>query len=178
MKNTRSIVLTALFLAIGLALPPLVRLIPGAGVMISPMHIPVLTAGITVGPVSGFITGLLCPVLNYFIGGNMKINSLISMSVELPVYGLVSGVLMKVSNKHSKHEMVNVYVSLIIAMIAGRIAGGFMQGVVLGTEGYSLAVWVSAYFIATLPGIIIQLIVIPAVYYALKKAGMIKAYQK
>ncbi len=178
MRNTRSIVLTALFIAIGLVLPPIIRMIPGAGVFISPMHIPVLCAGLTVGPLSGFLTGLLCPVLNYILYGMPNAATLAAMSVELPVYGLVSGALLKTLNKHFKHETANVYISLITAMILGRIAGGFMQGVVLGTKDYSLAIWASTYFIGTLPGIIIQLILIPAVYFALYKAGLLKANQK
>ena len=171
MKTTRSIVLTGLMIAIGLVLPPVIRLIPGAGVWFSPMHIPVLLAGIAIGPVEGVVTGIICPLLNNVLFGMPAGSALIGMCVELPVYGLVSGLLMKLfRNRLSDGK--RVYLSLIIAMILGRIAGGITQGIVLGAGNYTLAMWATAYFVKTLPGIIIHLIVIPAVYFALKKAKL------
>lgn len=171
MKTTRSIVLTGLMIAIGLVLPPIVRMIPGAGVWLSPMHIPVLLAGLAIGPVEGMITGIVCPLLNNVLFGMPMGSTLIGMCVELPVYGLVSGLLMKLFKEHMK-DGERVYLSLIIAMILGRIAGGITQGIVLGAGKYTVAMWASSYFLGTIPAIIVQLILIPAVYFALKKARL------
>lgn len=171
MKNTHSLVLTGLMIAIGLVLPPIVRMVPGAGVWLSPMHIPVLIAGMTIGPVEGLITGIVCPVLNNILFGMPMGSTLIGMCVELPVYGLVSGLLMKGLN-HRIHDGARVYLSLIIAMVLGRIAGGITQAIVLGAGKYTLAMWASSYFLGTIPAIIVQLILIPAVYFALKRAKL------
>lgn len=171
MKNTHSLVLTGLMIAIGLVLPPVVRMIPEAGVWLSPMHIPVLIAGMTIGPVEGLITGIVCPVLNNILFGMPMGSTLIGMCVELPVYGLVSGLLMKGLN-HRISDGARVYLSLIIAMVLGRIAGGVTQAVVLGAGKYTLAMWASSYFLETIPAIIVQLILIPAVYFALKRAKL------
>jgi riboflavin transporter FmnP len=174
MKSTKTIVMTGLMTAIGLVLPPIVRLIPNGGVWFSPMHIPVLLAGIAIGPLSGFLTGLICPLLNNLLFGMPQGNTLLGMMVELPVYGLVSGILMHVL-KGKMQDGPRVYLSLIAAMTAGRIAGGIMQGLVLGVEGYSIGVWAGSYFAATAPAIVIHLILIPAVWFALKKAKLIQA---
>lgn len=171
MKTTRSIVLTGLMIAVGLVLPPVVRMIPGAGVWLSPMHIPVLVAGLAVGPLEGMITGIVCPLLNNILFGMPMGSTLIGMCVELPVYGLVSGILMRVL-KNKVTDGTRVYSSLIIAMILGRIAGGITQGIVLGAGKYTVAMWASSYFLGTIPAIIVQLLLIPAVYFALKKAKL------
>ena len=50
MNNTRKIVLSALLIAIGVALPQAFHAIPNAGSIFLPMHIPVLVSGFLVGP--------------------------------------------------------------------------------------------------------------------------------
>ena len=45
MKNTRKLILSALFLALGYVLPFLTGQVPAVGKMLLPMHIPVLLCG-------------------------------------------------------------------------------------------------------------------------------------
>ena len=71
----------------------------------------------------------------------------------------------------TKKAMAEIYISLIVAMVAGRIVGGVVQGFLLGLGNYSLQMWVTSYFISTFPGIILHLLLIPAVCMALRKAG-------
>ena len=54
MNNTKKLVLTALFAAIGVVLPQAFHMIPNAGSVILPMHIPVLIAGFLHAAGSGF----------------------------------------------------------------------------------------------------------------------------
>lgn len=167
--KTKNITLTALMLAVGIVLPAVIRSV-GAGVWLSPMHIPVFLAGLCISPVSGLITGLLLPFLNYALSGMPAGSTLIAMSVELPVYGLVSGLLMKALPK--KHPVLRIYISLIIAMIAGRAAGGLMQAFIFQAGSYSLSAWIAQYFIATAPGMAAHLILVPLICYALNKAHL------
>ena len=69
-----------------------------------------------------------------------------------------------------KNEMTKLYMSLIIAMLAGRIVNGFVSTFILSTQGYTLSVFMTASFITCLPGIIIQLIVIPVLVRILNKS--------
>lgn len=160
-----------LLIAIGVVLPMFARMIPNGGTLLSPLHIPALIAGIVLGPVEGMIVGLVCPLLNYAVSGMPQGAGLIAMCVELPVYGLISGLLMKTFK--TQKDGVRVYVSLVIAMILGRIAGGLVQAVILGAGNYSLQIWAASYFAKTAPAIVIHLILIPAVYFALKKAKLV-----
>lgn len=172
MKSTRTIVLTGLLIGIGCVLPPVIRMIPNGGVLFSPMHIPAFLAGLTLGPVSGLIVGILCPILNTFLFGMPQGVTLFAMCVELPVYGVVTGFLLHRWAK--KDDLLHVELAIIIAMILGRIAGGLMQSLILGMGTYNFSIWVSSYFIATSPAIVCHLILLPAVYFALKKARIVK----
>ena len=50
MSKTKQIVLTGLFIALGLVLPMAFHSIPNAGNIFLPMHIPVLLCGLVCGP--------------------------------------------------------------------------------------------------------------------------------
>ncbi len=171
MKNTKKLTMTAMMIALGLVLPPVIRMIPSGGVLFSPMHISPLLTGLVIGPIEGILVGIICPLLNHLLYGMPQGTTLIGMCFELPMYGLVSGLLMKVFK--SQKEQFQVYLSLIIAMLCGRIVGGIVQSIVLGST-YTLQVWVTSYFISTFPAIIIHLILLPVVYFSLKKAGFVK----
>ena len=87
--------------------------------------------------------------------------------IELAVYGLVTGLCSKYIPQ--ENEMSKLYMSLIIAMLAGRIVNGFVNTFILSTQGYTLSVFMTASFITCLPGIIIQLIVVPILVRILNK---------
>lgn len=91
------------------------------------------------------------------------------MMIELAVYGLVTGLCSKYIPQ--ENEMSKLYMSLIIAMLAGRIVNGFVNTFILSTQGYTLSVFMTASFITCLPGIIIQLIVIPILVRILNKTA-------
>ena len=171
MKNTKRLTMTAMMIALGLVLPPIIRMIPNGGVLFSPMHISPLLTGLVIGPVEGIIVGVICPILNNIFYGMPMGSTLIGMCFELPVYGFVSGLMMKLLKE--KKEVVKVYVSLIIAMILGRVVGGIVQAIVLGGS-YTIQMWATSYFISTIPAIIIHLVLLPTVTFALNKAGFVQ----
>lgn len=55
--RVKNLVMAALFTAIGVVLPQAFHMIPNAGSIILPMHIPVLICGMTVGGFYGAIAG-------------------------------------------------------------------------------------------------------------------------
>lgn len=89
------------------------------------------------------------------------------MMVELAVYGLVAGLCEKYISQ--KNEMTKLYMSLIIALLAGRIVNGLVNTCILSTQGYTLSVFMMASFVTCLPGVILQLIVIPVLVRSLNK---------
>lgn len=159
MNRTKRLTLTSMMIALGLVLPPIIRLIPNGGVLFSPMHISPLLTGLLLGPIEGLIVGLVCPLFNSLLYGMPQGTTLICMCFELPVYGMVSGILMHLL----KNKKYKVYISLIIAMLVGRITGGIVHSLILGSS-YSIQIWLTSYFISTSPAILIHLILIPLIY--------------
>ena len=121
----------------------------------------------------GLLCGILGPVLSSLLTGMPGMAILPSMILELAAYGFLSGLLMKLI--HTKSLTLNLYLSLIAAMFAGRIIAGLARALFFSAGNYSFSLWASSYFISTLPGILLQLILIPVIYLALKKARLIEA---
>jgi niacin transporter len=60
-------------------------------------------------------------------------------------------------------------------MLLGRVTFGVLNALIFRAGEYSLAIWSTAAFVTALPGIVIQLIVIPVLIVALQKAKIIEA---
>lgn len=171
MNRTKKLTITAIMIALCVILPMAFHMIQNAGSIYLPMHIPVLLCGLVVGPVYGLVCGLIGPVLSMLITGMPGPAYLPQMMIELAIYGLVTGLLMKVVK--TKNTTLDLYISLIGAMLVGRIIAGILQALIFKANAYGISMWVTSYFITGLPGIIIQLILIPLVYNALLKAKLI-----
>lgn len=93
------------------------------------------------------------------------------MAVEMAVYGLVSGVLYrKLPGKKWA-----IYASLLAAMVLGRIAWGGVQFVIAGLQNttFTAAAFLAGAVTSAIPGIILQIVLIPIVIMALERAGLI-----
>ena len=171
MNKTKNIVLSGLMIAIGIVIVSVLKNFGGQPILrlFSPMHFPIMIAGLAIGPVEGMICGILTPALSYLIN-QLPPNGPWAMMVELGVYGLVCGLGMKLIK--SDAPMLKIYLSLIVAMILGRIAGGLVTGFILNAGEYSFSAWISAYFIGTAPAILADLILVPLIVRALQRAGL------
>ena len=98
---------------------------------------------------------------------------LVRMIPELCVYGLAAGFAMK--RLHTGSNAKDVYISMILAMIAGRIVGGIATAVffVVTSGVYSVALWFTSYFIESIPGIVVHLVVVPVLVFSLQKARLV-----
>lgn len=163
--DTYKLVLTALFIALGVILPQVFHILGAvSGATFLPMHIPVIVAGLILGPWYGMIVGLVVPICSSLYFGMPAIPYLYFMLIELMAYGLLSGLTIK---------RLPIYPSLILTMIMGRIAygAGLTVGIYLLGVNYPFAN-MAAFLggIATgFPGIIIQLVSVPGLYYLCKK---------
>ena len=168
MSNTRKMTLAAMFLALGQVLPFITGHIPEIGKMLSPMHIPVLLCGFFCGWQYAAIVGFICPILRSFLFGMPALfPNAVGMAFELMTYGFLSGLL---SGKLGKDKLWKIYVALIGAMIGGRIVWGIAQVILLGITGsaFTWSAFVVGAFLNAIPGIILQLILIPALVKAIR----------
>ena len=170
------LVLSALFLALALVLPFLTGQIPEIGSMLCPMHLPVLLAGFVCGGPLAAVVGFAAPLLRFLMFGMPPIYPVgLAMAFELLTYGLVSGVMY--SHVFKKKTIVSVYASLLTAMVAGRVVWGIVRLVLAGIAGdagaFTFAAFLSGAITTALPGILVQVILIPVIVLALRKAKLI-----
>ena len=140
----KNYVIAALCVALCVVLPMAFHAIPNAGSILLPMHIPVLLCGLLCGWPLGLVCGLV---------------------------GLVSGLLMRFVRTGKLYA--DLYISLVGAMLVGRIIAGLARALIFSAGGYSMAVWATSYFVTGLPGIAIQLLIIPPIVLALEKARIV-----
>ncbi len=162
-STTLRLVLAALFTALGVLLPIAFHPLGVVGQVLLPMHLPVLLCGFLVGWKYGALVGFIVPFLSSFTTGMPPIYPVgISMALEMAAYGFFAGFL---SRKYP------VIVSLVGSMLAGRVVMGIANLILLGISGkpYLFSAFLSGAFVTALPGILLQLILIPAILFALKK---------
>lgn len=169
LSSVKKLVITAICAAFCVALPLAFHWIPNAGTVLLPMHIPVLLCGLICGWPYGMVCGLIGPLLSSFTG-MPPLAILPSMMVECATYGLVTGLMMRFV-RTGKYAA-DLYISMITAMILGRTVAGLAKALIF-SPGAAPFAWVTTSLVMGIPGIIIQLIVMPVLVVALTKAKLI-----
>ena len=168
----RNLTYSAICLALCMVLPFLTGQIPQIGAALCPMHLPVLLAGFICGPWWAAAVGAIAPLLRHVVFGGMPpLLTAIGMTFELFTYGLITGILYRVLPKKTGY----IYLSLVSAMVAGRIVWGCAQVFLLGLSDTPFtwaAFWAGA-VTSAIPGIIVQLVLIPLLVMALQRAKVI-----
>ena len=167
----RKMTYAALFLAIALVLPFITGQIQEIGKSLCPMHIPALLCGFLCGWPWGLAVGFIAPLLRSVIFGMPAMfPGAVAMAFELAVYGGLAGLLYKLPPK----TKTNIYVTLVVSMIAGRIVWGIVRLILAGLSGSSFtwAFFLSGAITTAIPGIILQIVLIPILVMVLEKAGL------
>ena len=169
-KDLQKLTLSAFFLALAYALPFLTGQIPQIGSMLCPMHIPVLLCGFFCGWSWGLIVGFLAPLFrSVTLGMPPLFPTAVCMAFELAAYGAFSGLLYRLLKK----SRLNIYIALILSMIGGRIIWGIAMLFCMGVSGgaFTIAAFIAGAFTNAIPGIIVQIVLIPILVMALDKPG-------
>lgn len=171
MSVIKRVIITGLCAALCVVLPIAFHAVPNAGAVFLPMHIPVLLCGLICGWPFGLVCGLIGPFLSNLMTGMPPAAMMPSMLVELAVYGMVAGVVISLVRLGNLYR--DLYVSLAGAMLVGRVAAGLARAFIFMAGKYSMTAWVTAYLVTGLPGIVIQLVLIPSLIVALERAKAI-----
>ena len=159
--TTKKLVYTAVFLALGILFPMLFHLLGLPGQVLLPMHVPIFLGALTLGPISGFIVGILTPILSSLLTGMPPMIPMVPIMVfELAAYGFFAGFLYE---KYPK----NVFIPLIAALIIGRIVAGIAAWSVFNIfnmDEINILTYISSSFVKGLPGIIMSLVLVPLLY--------------
>ena len=167
-KSVLKLAISALCLALAYVLPFVTGQIPKLGQMLLTMHIPVLLCGFICGWGWGLGVGLIAPILRSLnLGAPVLFPTAICMALELAAYGAGTGIFYKILPKRKRF----IYVSLALSMICGRIVWGIAMAICLGLSGdaFTFNAFIAGAIINALPGILIQLILIPILVISLER---------
>ena len=152
--------LSAMFLALAFVMPFLTGQIPEIGSMLCPLHIPVLLCGFLCGWPWGLAVGFIAPLFRSLILGMPPLfPTAVCMAFELGAYGAVTGWMHRILSGNKMY----IYGSLLSAMVAGRLIWGIAMYVCMGISGsvFTLAAFWAGAFINAIPGIVVQIVLIP-----------------
>lgn len=173
-RPVQTLVTAAMLTALGFVLPFFTGQIPQIGSMLCPMHLPVLLCGFLCGWKYGLAVGFVLPLLrSVTLGMPPMFPTAIAMAFELAAYGFLAGFLYARSRCQC---VVALYRCLIIAMIGGRIVWAAAQVILAGVSGqaFTWQMFLSGAFLTAIPGIVLQLVFIPAVMVALDRTGLVR----
>ncbi len=171
-KYIHNLALSAMFLALGLVLPFITGQVPQIGNMLLPMHIPVLLCGLICGWQYGGVVGFVCPLLRSAVFAAPPMPMAVGMAFELCAYGVIVGWLYG----HSKWKcVISLYRCLIVAMLGGRVVWGAARVIMVGAMDvpFGWEAFLSGALLTAIPGIVLQLVLIPAIMVALDRAKLV-----
>ncbi|MEA1974771.1 MAG: ECF transporter S component [Bacillota bacterium] len=156
-KSTKELTLSGMFLALAIIVPMIFHYANIGGAIFLPMHIPVLLAAFYVNPLYAMLVGILSPLLSSIFTSMPPMYPIaVIMVFELGVYGLVTSLI---------YKKFNLIISLIGGMITGRLVAGVMVFVLQSSFGLKMNpyMYIKGIIITGMPGIIIQLLIIPVI---------------
>jgi hypothetical protein len=166
MYNTKHLIRAALIVAMGLVFPAIFHFTSINGQIFLPMHLPVLIGAAFVNPWIALLAGGLIPLVSSFATGMPPLMPIaILMTAELAAYGAsMSWLIVK------RH--VNVYAALLVSMIIGRVVLGISAFLMASLFVVKLnpTLYLKGAVISGLPGIALQLILVPFVIKALSRS--------
>ena len=171
MSPVKKSIITAVCIALCVVLPQAFHAIPNAGSIYCPMHIPVLLCGLICGWQYGLLCGIAGPLVSALITGMPPAAVLPGMLVECAAYGLTTGLMLRLV--HTGKTYADLYLSLVAAMLVGRLVSGVTKALFFMAGQYTMQAWIAASFVTALPGIVLQLAVVPSIVYYLMRAGLI-----
>lgn len=175
-KGMKRFVLAAMFLTLGLVLPFFTGQIPQIGKLLLPMHIPVLQCGLICGWRYGLIIGFTTPLLRSLLFGMpILFPTAFAMAFELMTYGFCIGILYEKS--HWKC-IKSLYRCMFVTMFVGRVVYGLVEVILLGVGlgQFTVKAYVMTAFVYAIPGIIVQLLLVPMIMLALNRTGIVRMH--
>lgn len=162
-ERTQTMVLAALFLALGMVLPSITGSIKEIGDSLLPLHLVVMLCGAICGWQYAAPVGAALPFLRAaFFSMPPFYPNAIWMAAELVTYGFVIGFLFSLRKKYSR---VYLLVCLVCAMLAGRAVWGIVKAILLGVadKPFGFKAFLVGGFADAVPGIILQFILVPLI---------------
>lgn len=176
--ETQNLVLAAMFFAIGLVLPFFIGQIPEVGKKLLPLHLPVFLCSLIVGWRYGLAVGFFLPLVRSLLFSMPPLYpNAVAMAFEMAAYGFFAGFLYQLLLGMKLHKVAALFSALIASMIIGRLVWGAVTYIMLQLDGsgFTFEAFLAGAVLNAVPGIILQIALIPALVLALDSIGIITA---
>lgn len=172
LRTARELALGGLLGALGLVLPLAFHMVPQGGPMFLPMHLPILVLGLLVRPTIAGTVGVIVPLLSFLLTGMPPVPTVVFMCLELGTLGAVASLLSRLMRRS---PLAAPWAATLGAIIAARAMAGVAVMTVGPLMGFRRPVieYLGFVIVTGLPGIIIQLTVVPLLITYLKRVGVI-----
>ena len=175
----RDLSLGGLFIALGVVVPVVFHMVGGGhlGGVLLPMYAPVLACAMLVSPGVAFLVGLLTPALSSLLTGMPPVLPVLPlMMAELSLMALVASLLRRRLGLH-------VVFATALALAVGRVVMGLTvfaavqllpDALLSGLPPIMLnpLTYVAAATVKAVPGLVLQMIVVPATVLAIEKVSL------
>ena len=172
-RSAKQITTAGLCLALCIILPFLSGQIRVIGNMLCLIHLPVLLCGFICGGPWGLAVGFVAPLLrSALFHAPVFFPNAVGMAFELATYGFVCGVLYR----RFKKSTGGIYAALLLAMLAGRVVWGAVRFLLAGLAGsaFPLSAFLAGAVTEAIPGILLQLVLIPILVMSLQKTKLME----
>lgn len=121
------------------------------------------------------MVGFLTPLLRHLLFGMPLLTNALGMAFELATYGMVTSILYD----KLQASRLRIYISLLTAMLAGRIVWGIVSILIyaIAKTPFTWQMFMGGALLNAIPGLILQLIVIPILMVALEKSGVLNEHK-
>lgn len=156
--------------ALCVVLPQALRVIPGTDGIYGLVHMPVLLCAFACGIGSALVCAVLGLSVSFLVVG-------LPAAVVLPVIlaeCLAASVMVGIMKKLLRFEKSarDIALCFAFAILPGRFVGGLLSALLFVPEGAAPFVWTGGYFITALPGMLVEMVLLPIVVSALVNAGL------
>jgi len=169
-SRARELSLGGLFIALGVVIPIAFHALGGGklGSAFLPMYLPVLACAMLVSPPIAAAVGLLTPMLSSALTGMPPVLPVLPMmAVELVVMATIASVLHRRLKLHS-------LLAVVLALLSGRVVMGVVAWLLVAALPAGLqeslppimrtpVAYVGAATVTAIPGLILQIVAVPAV---------------
>ena len=134
------------------------------GSILLPMHFAIIALGLFAGPVAGLVAGALSPLVSFMLTGMPSVAVLPFMVAELAGYGFAAGLIAS--------KDVHPALKVAFTLVAGRLLRTFVTAIAVAGFGANAGiadVWTAV--VPGIPGILLQLILIPVIVRAVEAAS-------
>jgi len=159
--GVKPLVSGSFLVALGVIIPTIFHMTGVGGTIFLPMHIPVLFAGVILGPGLAALVGMLWSDIKPLIDRHAPPKSRSHAADN----GSGIGGLRLVMGYFFDRYSLNIWISLLGAMILGRLAAGLTVAVIAPLFNLPLKPlpFIQGALVTGLPGIILQLLIVPPV---------------